>query len=297
MTFCCGAQSDPNSAASEPVSAVSEQVWTLKLLQISFQAYKTKYSTTITMPPHSKIDTYPDEGNSPTSPLERTQKRKKSIRLRLEKNEVFHIPHIDDFEQDVIQAVWYQQDEYAAMKVGLVSTIKKMMRGEEIPENNQSTVRGLEFRTRKGALRRQHNKLTAITAVLDEQDRQFSEGIFDEVLLSETYMGCSHHCMNLSHSIGKRDTEAIKEYMAEDTEPHVTVQPTGEIMRFRRNNGTVVEPVVEPSKKMEQKQVSFQKMFKQSRIRRRAMMDDSIKVQEQQGMQSQQPRVAEPTAA
>lgn len=220
------------------------------------------------MPPHSNFEQCADDGNFSCAPRATKPKRKKSIRLRMEQNEVFPIPHIDDFDEEVIQAIWYQQDEYATMKVGFVATIKKMMRGEHIPENNESTIRGLEFRTRKGALRRQHNKLTAITAVLDEQDRQFSEGIFDEDTLSETYLAHSTHCRDSAHAIGKKDVVAIKEFMAEVSAPTEN-RTVGEIMTFRRNKTTTVEP----SRKTEKKQLAIQKMFKQSRIRRRTLLD------------------------
>jgi hypothetical protein len=72
-------------------------------------------------------------------------------------------PHIDDFDEETIKAIWYEKTEYDTMKVGFVATIiKKMMRGEPIAENNESTIRGLEFRNPQ-ELFAASNKLAAIT--------------------------------------------------------------------------------------------------------------------------------------
>jgi hypothetical protein len=208
-----------------------------------------------------------------SAPRTPTQKRKRTIRLRMEKNEIFPIPHIDDFDQDVIRATWYEKSEYDVMKVGFVATIKKMMRGEHIEENNVSTIRGLEFRTRKGALRRQHNKLSAITAVLDEQDRQFNGGTFDDERLAEVYRSSGSHCQENAHVMAVKDEETMKEIMAEISEPvetksnEVSVEP---VMTFKRNL-TAGDSV----RKTEKKQIAITQMFKQSRIQRRAMLGDA----------------------
>jgi hypothetical protein len=190
----------------------------------------------------------------------------------MEKNEIFPIPHIDDFDEETVKAVWYAKAEYDTMKVGFVATIKKMMRGEPIAEDNESTIRGLEFRTRKGALRRQHNKLAAITAVLDEQDRQYNDGTFDDERLSEIYRSSGSHCQDNAEAIGLQDQETMKEIMTEVPEP-VAVEtnqaPVEEVMPFKRNMKTPAS-----SMKPEKKQLAIQKLFQQSRLQRRTTLGE-----------------------
>jgi hypothetical protein len=200
------------------------------------------------------------------------QKRKRTIRLRMEKNEIYPIPHIDDFDEETIRAVWYEKTEYDTMKVGFVATIKKMMRGEPIAENNESTIRGLEFRTRKGALRRQHNKLAAITAVLDEQDRQFNDGTFDEERLAEIYRSSGSHCQESAQAMGIKDEEVMKDIMAEVPKPDVagTNKVTLEESKALKRNMKASES----SRKAETKQIAIKKLFQQSRLQRRASLAD-----------------------
>lgn len=190
--------------------------------------------------------------------------------MRMEKNEIYSIPHIDDFDEDTIRAVWYEKAEYDTMKVGFVATIKKMMRGEPIKENNESTIRGLEFRTRKGALRRQHNKLAAITAVLDEQDRQFNDGTFDEERLAEIYRSSGSHCQDSAQAMGLKDQEMMIEMLAEAEAVLVeTNKPTLEEVKFKRKM-----KAPESSRKTETKQITIKKLFKQSRLQRRATLGE-----------------------
>jgi hypothetical protein len=215
---------------------------------------------------------FADNGSTASPQRSPCQKRKRTIRLRMENNEVFPIPHIDDFEEETIKAVWYEKSEYDTMKVGFVATIKKMMRGELIAENNESTVRGLEFRTRKGALRRQHNKLAAITAVLDEQDRQFNDGTFDDDRLAEIYRSSGSHCQDNAVAMGLRDQETMKEIMAEVTEPVVDETNNAPVPK---TNVTAPESSRKTEKKTEKKQLAIKKLFKQSRLQRRAALGEA----------------------
>jgi hypothetical protein len=192
----------------------------------------------------------------------------------MEKNEVYPIPHIDDFDEDTIRAIWYEKTEYDTMKVGFVATIKKMMRGEHIAENNESSIRGLEFRTRKGALRRQHNKLAAITAVLDEQDRQFIDGTFDEERLAEIYRSSGSHCQESAQAMGLKDQEVMKDIMAVVPEPDVAeTNKELEETKVLKKNMKAPESS-RKTRKTDTKQITIKKLFQQSRLQRRAALVD-----------------------
>jgi len=187
--------------------------------------------------------------------------RKRKIRFNLKKNETFEIPHIDDLKKEEIHDVWYQRDDYERMKIQFIPLIRKMMKGEVIEENNQQTVRGLEFRTRDGAIRRQHNKLEGITTVIEEQDRQHNEDELDNEQLREAYLACSSHCMEEAYALGKRDEREVKELIAaEQAETESSAKETAE-------EAIISEVTVTDTKKR-----GLSKLFKS--VRPGAILDD-----------------------
>ena len=150
-------------------------------------------------------------------PNKRLPKRKRTIRFQLESIEVHPIPHIDDLSEDEVNDVWYEREDYERMKQALVPVIRRIMKGERVAETNQETARGLEFRTREGAMKRQHNKLDSINAVLDEQDRQKTMGIDDDEKLREIYLSRSAHCLQEARELGMKDELAMSKMRARKT--------------------------------------------------------------------------------
>jgi hypothetical protein len=142
-----------------------------------------------------------------------TVKRKRSLRFSLASNQSFPIPHISDLDDEEVAAVWYEKKGYDAIKSKTISTLRKMMKREEIEENNRHCVRGLEYLTLKGAQQRQHNKRQAVTAVLNEQKRQRDEGLQDDELLSEAFRNASSHCQDAACAIGLEDEAEIKKQL------------------------------------------------------------------------------------
>lgn len=162
------------------------------------------------MAPQSRIF-YFEEAQEVSIPCESDMaSRKRKISFRFEKNETFQIPHIKDMSPEEIQDVWYQRMDYERMKTSFIPIIRKMMQGEIIEESNQQTARGLEFRTRKGAVRRQHNKLEAMTAVLEEQEHQKINNCVNDELLAELYISCSAHCIDAARRLGFQDEAAVQ---------------------------------------------------------------------------------------
>ena len=143
-------------------------------------------------------------------------KVKKSVRIQLESNQIFDVPHIDDMSEQEIATIWYDRPDYEEMKQSFIPIIKKMMRGAKVEETDSETARGLEFRTREGAVRRQHNKIQSIHAVLDEQDRQLALGIHDVEKISEMYVEASQHCVGSARDLGEMDEEFVRCNMESD---------------------------------------------------------------------------------
>lgn len=184
---------------------------------------------------------------------------KKRTRFALSNNEMFEITHINDMSDEEVVGIWYEKHEYDKIKNDIVPIVKRMMKGERIEETNELTIRGLEYRTRKGAIRRQHNKVESITAVLDEQDRQIEADINDPELLRQAYLEISVPCHREANDLGISDEIAAKEY-------HNEISP---------GNAGYESDATEASSASKQRKVrkttSFTKMFKQTlRIRSKA---------------------------
>lgn len=144
--------------------------------------------------------------------------KKRKLRFRLESNEVRHILHLQDLREEEVRAVWYAREDYEQIKMTLIPVIKKMMRGETIEESNEMSSRGLEFRTREGALRRQKNKMEAWTAVLDEQDRQVSAGLWDEEQLAKVYSTSSAKSRERAGAFGQLDAAVARSLVTAEDE-------------------------------------------------------------------------------
>jgi hypothetical protein len=138
-------------------------------------------------------------------------KRKRSLRFSLASNQCFPIPHIRDLEDEEVAAVWYEKKEYDAMKKKIIPTLRKMIKGEKIEENNKQSGRGLEYRTRQGCYQRQENKRQAMAVAMDEQKRQRDECIQDDERLSEAYRNASFHCQDAACALGLEDQADIEE--------------------------------------------------------------------------------------
>jgi hypothetical protein len=135
---------------------------------------------------------------------------KKRVRIELEYNIVFDVPHIDDMSDADVAAIWYEKQDYELMKQSFIPVIKKLMRGAKVEESNNETARGLEFRTRDGAMQRQKNKIQSVQTVLDEQDRQFSVGLYDVEKISELYATFAQPCLILARDLAVEDENFVK---------------------------------------------------------------------------------------
>lgn len=144
-------------------------------------------------------------------------KDKKTVRVDLDRNEVFPVPHIDDMTDEEVWTIWYDRPDYDQMKQSFIPIIRKMMRGGRVEESDSETTRGLEYRTREGALKRQHNKIESIHAVLDEQERQVSLGVHDVDKIAEAYVEVFRHCVLSARDLGEMDEEFVKYSMQEDS--------------------------------------------------------------------------------
>jgi len=147
--------------------------------------------------------------------------------------------------------------------------------------------RGLEYRTREGARRRQTNKITAITAVLDEQDRQIYEGIWDPEALADVYRQNSAHCIDSAFLLGLRDEQDTAVSMSSLEE--LTKEILGHVIPFGFNRSEQLDDdLVKDEQNIPDapegefgisplptpKRLNLRRLFTGSRNRRKAVLED-----------------------
>jgi cobyrinic acid a,c-diamide synthase len=110
---------------------------------------------------------------------------------------------------------WYSPEEYDNIKMGCIRTLKLMSRNAGLVECEEYSSRGLEVRTRSAALTRKQNKAFALTAVLDEQENQQSEGVRHPERLGEAYRKIALVSQSVAQFMAKRHRETIEEYLNE----------------------------------------------------------------------------------
>lgn len=144
---------------------------------------------------------------------QRTTKAYKSLAFAQD-NQVFEIPHINDFTDDEIAVTWYDAAEYAAIKADYQCVIFIMESGEQqqrIEDDQQQTTRGLEYRTQQGAWDRYENKRDAYNAVLDEQDRHWKKDVDDPDAIRRVYVEQVAKCQTAAQDRAAQDEAFVKE--------------------------------------------------------------------------------------
>jgi hypothetical protein len=156
--------------------------------------------------PHSHLTSEPTKISSAVTAF----KPRRRLRFSLELNQVFPVVHIDDMDEADIHEIWYAKRDYKEIKKNLISIIRKMTNGENIVETHKQTLLGLEHRTREGTLLRGYLRLAALTAVMNEQERQWDEGVQDDERLAKVCRDVTSLCQEKSHAKALQDEAALK---------------------------------------------------------------------------------------
>lgn len=119
---------------------------------------------------------------------------------------------LQDLTPDEKEAVWYTEGDTKIILAMAKVTVKMMMKGEPCDDIDYCS-RGLEGKTPAGSKRRQKNKLRVRRAVLEEQEIQRDEGVFDPDYLGEVSFTNSQNNRIESHNVGLNDERNIRGYM------------------------------------------------------------------------------------
>lgn len=147
-------------------------------------------------------------------PVEETEplKPRRSVQFK-EKVSVRPITHVNDMDDDEIADVWYNKNDFARMKRSIAVTLKMLKM------SNGVYARGLEHKITKAAnLRRRANKMYALNAVLDEQDRQRSRGMINTEGLRHVFVMENLACRLAALQMGIQDEEDARKLDKEEEE-------------------------------------------------------------------------------
>jgi hypothetical protein len=135
----------------------------------------------------------------------------------------FNVLHIMDYSAEEKQATWFDGDDIKSFKKEGKVSLALLVNG--VSESSELCFRGLEARTRDGALRKRHNKIDARAAVFMEQDFQKDEGVFDDEVIADVYYDYSQRCHLAANMMGLRDERDVRAMAVVVEEPTFKAQP------------------------------------------------------------------------
>lgn len=123
--------------------------------------------------------------------------------------ELYKTLHVKEYTDDEYASTWYNAKEIAAVKAECTSTVELIER--HIPLNvDEYCARGLEYRTYAGRQLRHMNKINGKVSVLNEQERQYEENVYNPEALSLVYKYAARHCQEEAHQLALRDALYVR---------------------------------------------------------------------------------------
>jgi hypothetical protein len=118
---------------------------------------------------------------------------------------VERVLHLSEYTDDEMDDTWISRKECEKIRNEIKKLVQIVNDGGTLEENDDTTMRGLEYRTISGCERRSKNKLLARSAVLDEQDRQWEIGEGDPEYISWIYNTMSYKLAIEAKERGQED--------------------------------------------------------------------------------------------
>jgi hypothetical protein len=165
------------------------------------------------MPPHSSLkEPSPspphDDSNESSTPTRRRQRSKHNVNITADVL-VQNIPSRDDLSEEEKLRVWYSVQEMERSLNECKETIIAMQSGTPLMDSDSEvTSRGLEYMTADG-LDITTSSQGAVKLVLEEQQRQLSEGVFEAEMLACSMGGISKHRLRIAHLVGMQDARGV----------------------------------------------------------------------------------------
>jgi hypothetical protein len=132
------------------------------------------------------------------------EEESRPVRFDKSRNETYFIPTIDELSDHEFFATYYDALDFKVFKGCCLDAVKSMRHG--IPEDDRNCYRGLES---IGCSRRKLNRRNGAFQVLDEQGRQFEEGILcSPEEIAARYSLISNPCRHEAFRRGLLDAKA-----------------------------------------------------------------------------------------
>mmetsp|Transcript_33937 Transcript_33937/g.78266 ORF Transcript_33937/g.78266 Transcript_33937/m.78266 type:complete len:180 (-) Transcript_33937:28-567(-) len=135
-----------------------------------------------------------------------TSQRRRKVRFEKEVR-VYEIKRTKDMT--AWDMLWYSQKQIKNARQSIKRSLQNASKTGKRWEDGNHTFRGLEGLTKEGSFRKKQNRLDAIDAVLDEQDRQYILGIRDSIEIARVYQMESEHCAKDARDQGFLDEKYV----------------------------------------------------------------------------------------
>jgi hypothetical protein len=168
-------------------------------------------------PPYSCDESKPVDPDSKVKDTRSMKKRNIKV-VFTEMVTVTHVLHLEDFTDEEFKASFYDITELESIKTELNLTAELVEVGDLHNDISEYCRRGTEYRTGQGARRRISNKHVGRDAVLDEQDVQWEDGVFDPDAIAGIYAAATWRCQIEVHRLALQDEKEAQEIHLEATD-------------------------------------------------------------------------------
>lgn len=148
-----------------------------------------------------------------------------------QEDEIFDHLHINDFTEDDINATWFRPDEFRQMRSQIQQSVSEIEEqdGQGV-DTDTLTMRGLEFRTIEGGMKRSFHKREAYAAVLEEQTRQRRYGLENLERIAAAYQIVSYKCLGMALLRAVQDEQDARESSV--SSPSSTTESTSPVKPY-----------------------------------------------------------------
>lgn len=167
------------------------------------------------------------------------------------------IRHVADFSEDEITDGWYRKNDFIRMSDEVAEIAKLLADGKEFHEGEELCIRGLEHLVEEDVADYRAEKMIAsIDAVLDEQDDQADEDIYDPDMIAEIYGEIVSPLLREAYLVGLRDAKEgaaaaalIPDLEEEPASTNIEKQPQQQL-----ESPTIYSEAITPQEEMEEPQ-------------------------------------------
>mmetsp|Transcript_16568 Transcript_16568/g.25734 ORF Transcript_16568/g.25734 Transcript_16568/m.25734 type:complete len:250 (+) Transcript_16568:187-936(+) len=117
--------------------------------------------------------------------------------------------HFNDMTDEEMANTWYTHEEYQKIRASYHDIVRRMTSFDPRIDNEIESTRGLEHKTKEGSRRRKANKIGAIDAVLQEQDRQLLNGTRSTLAIASVYIREAQRAKESAKVKGVADADAV----------------------------------------------------------------------------------------